>query len=76
MKGSDHVLNLANITEPLDRTDTECFNGQNLEVAAETTNLIHRIGPELMTDKIVLVDPDRCISRTGSAAAVAGNGDD
>jgi len=53
------VLNLANITELLDRTDTECFKGLNLEAAQGTTAFIHRIGPELMVDKIVLVDPDR-----------------
>jgi hypothetical protein len=59
LKGSDYVLNLANLTEPLDRTDTECFSGLNLEAASGTTTFIHRIGPELMADKIVLVDPDR-----------------
>jgi hypothetical protein len=59
LKGSDRVLNLANITELLDRTDTECFKGLNLEAALGTTAFIHRIGPELMVDKIVLVDPDR-----------------
>ncbi len=59
LKGSNGVLNLANITDPLDRADTGC-----LTVAAGAAKgpatVVHRIGPSLVTGtKIILVDPDR-----------------
>ena len=60
LKGSDRVLNVANLTEPLDRPDTACFSGLNLEVATGTASVIHRISPAIVADKrVVLVDPDR-----------------
>jgi hypothetical protein len=60
LKGSDGVLNVADITEPLDRSDTTCFSGLELEAANGAGSIIHRIGPTLIADKkIVLVDPDR-----------------
>src|ERR1700722_8225928 len=59
LKGSDDVLNLANITQPLDAADTDCLRGLSAELA-KPTSVIHRIGPSLVADKkIILVEPDR-----------------
>jgi hypothetical protein len=59
LRGSDLVLNLANITEQLDGADTPCLRGLDAGVAKGSTPAIHRIGPSLVADtKIVLVDPD------------------
>jgi hypothetical protein len=60
LKGSDRVLNLANITEPLDEADAACLRGLDAGVAKGSASVIHKIGPSLVADtKIVLVDPDR-----------------
>jgi hypothetical protein len=60
LKGSHRVLNLANVTEPLDEPDTACLKGLDAGVEKGLASVIHRIGPSLVADlKIVLVDPDR-----------------
>jgi hypothetical protein len=60
LKGSDRVLNLANITEPFDGTDAACVRGLDAGAAKESASIIHKIAPSFMADtKIVLVDPDR-----------------
>ncbi len=60
LKGSDRVLNLANITESIDAADTACLKGFDTGVAKGSASIIHRIGSSLVADtKIVLVDPDR-----------------
>ena len=59
LKGSDGVLNLANITEPLDAADTACLRGLDSEVSKGSASVIHRIDPSLVAGtKIILVDPD------------------
>jgi hypothetical protein len=59
-KGSATVLNLANITEPLDGSDVTCLIGFYIAVKKQTPPLIHRIGPALIVNmKIALVDPER-----------------
>jgi hypothetical protein len=60
LKGSDRVLNLANITEPLDGADNACVRGLDARVAKESASSVHRVAPSIVADtKIVLVDPDR-----------------
>ena len=60
LKGSDRVLNLANITDPLDRADTACVRGLDAGVAKGSASIVHRIAPSIVADtKIVLVDSDR-----------------
>jgi hypothetical protein len=60
LKGSDGVLNLANITEPLDGIDTACARGLDAGVAKESASIVHRIAPSTVADtKIDLVDSDR-----------------
>jgi len=59
LKGSDGILNLANITEPLDEADGSCLRGFDAGIMKESATVIHRIGPSLTTGrKIALVDPD------------------
>jgi len=59
LKGSDGVLNLANITAPIDWSDQTCFEGIAAGVIEESKSVIHRILPSFVANtKIVLVDPD------------------
>ena len=58
LKGSDGVLNLANITAPFDGADTAC-SSVGTGVTKGSASSVHRIDPSLVADtKIVLVDSD------------------
>lgn len=60
LKGSDRVLNLANVTEPLDGADTACVRGLDAGVVKGSASIVHRIAPAIVANtKIVLVDSDR-----------------
>ena len=60
LKGSDRVLNLANVTDSLDVADTACVRGLDAQVTKGSASIVHRIAPSFVADtKIVLVDSDR-----------------
>lgn len=57
LKGSDGALNLANVTSPMNESDTACFGGIEAGVIKESKFVIHRIEPSAVANtKIVLVD--------------------
>jgi hypothetical protein len=59
LKGSDRVLNLANVTEPLEGADTACVRGIDTSVAKGSAFIVHRFALSFVADtKIMLVDPD------------------
>lgn len=57
LKGSDGALNLADMTEPLDLSDKQCFEGSANDGAKDPTPVIHRFESSMVANtKIVLVD--------------------
>lgn len=59
LKGSDGELNLADMTEPLDRTDNACLEGIGLAATKIPAPLLHRLEPSLVSNtKITLVDAE------------------
>lgn len=59
LKGSDGALNLQNITDPMNESDSACFRGIDARVIKQSKFVIHRIDPAFVTGtKIVLVDPN------------------
>ena len=60
LKGSDGALNLANMTEPLDRSDRACFKGLESGDAMPPAPVIHKLEPAILVNtKIMLVDATR-----------------
>lgn len=60
LKGSQGVLNLANITEPLVEADTACVERLDSRATKGSVAVVHRIAPSFVADtKIVLVDSER-----------------
>jgi len=60
LKGSDGALNLANMSELLDRSDRACFKGVESGDASLPAPVIHRLEPSILVNtKIVLVDRGR-----------------
>lgn len=60
LNGSDGVLNLASVTEPLEASDIDCLRGIDAGVTKESASVVHKLGPPLVANtRIVLVDPDR-----------------
>ena len=60
LRGSDRVLNLADVTEPIDESDRSCLGGMGASRLEETAPVIHRIDRAVVADtKTVIVSPDR-----------------
>lgn len=62
-KESHSTLNLANRTEPLERSDplldAECIKGTTLEAAGDSGPVFHQLDPAVApSPRVVLVDPD------------------
>ena len=60
LKGSDGKLNLANTTEPFDKSISTCLEGIEENAIKKASLVVHRIEPLLVQNtNIVLVDPDK-----------------
>jgi hypothetical protein len=60
LKGSQDVLNLAEVTEPFDGAESGCLRGLDTGASNRSAPVVHRMDASLVADtKVVLVDPGR-----------------
>ncbi len=56
-KGSQRVLHLANVTEPLDQTEAACLIGLDLKATKGSASVVHRLSPSFLADTTIVLVP-------------------